>query len=310
MLASFSTAAYSQDYPSKPVRLIVPFAPGGANDIIARIMGAKLTENWKQPVIVDNRGGAGGVIGTYTASNAAPDGYTLLMAAINFATNPALVKNLPYDPQKDFAAVSLLATSPLVLVIDLSLPARSVKELITLAKAKPGQLNYATPGAGANGHMAMELLKQMTEIDMVPVHYKSSGPALIDLIAGRVSPSFASILSVVPHIEAGRLRALAVSTPRRSSALPNLPTVAEAGVAGYEFTGWWGLVVPARTPQPIIRKLNGELVKILGQPEVRVRLLREGAEPAGSTPEIFAAYMQAETAKWSKVIKTANIRVE
>lgn len=186
----------------------------------------------------------------------------------------------------------------------------SVRELITLAKTKPGQLNYSTPGAGANGHMAMELFKLMTSTDMVAVHYKSGGPMLIDLIGGRVSPGFPTILPVIPHIKAGRLRALAVTTPRRSSTLPDLPTISEAGVPGYEFSGWWGVVVPARTPQPIIRKLNGELVKILGQPEVRERLVREGAEPAGSTPEVFTAYMQTETAKWNNVIKEAHIRAE
>ncbi len=290
------------------MRLIVPFAPGGANDIIARIIGAKLTENWKQPVIVDNRSGAGGVIGTDIAAKAVPDGHTLLMAAINFATNPGLVKNLPYDPQKDFAAVSLLATSPLVLVAHPSLPVHSVKELITLAKAKPGELNYATPGAGANGHMAMELFKIMTGTDMVAVHYKSAGPMLIDLIGGRVSPGFPSILPVIPHIKAGRLRALAVTTPKRSSTLPDLPTISEAGVPGYDFSGWWGVVAPARTPNPVIKKLNSDLVSILGQLEVRERLVREGAEPAGTTPEVFSAYLQSETAKWSKVIKQANIR--
>jgi tripartite-type tricarboxylate transporter receptor subunit TctC len=220
------------------------------------------------------------------------------------------VRNLPYDTEKDFAAVSLLATSPSVLVVHPSIPVRSVKEMIAFAKAKPGQLSYSSSGAGTTGHMAMELLKQMAAIDMVAVHYKGGGPALIDLIAGRVSPGFATILSAAPHIEGGRLRALAVSTPKRSSALPDLPTVAEAGVPGYEFTGWWGVVVPARTPHAVISKLNGELVKILAQPDVRERLVREGADPASTTPEAFTAYMRSEVAKWSKVIKTANIKAE
>ena len=300
----------AQTYPEKPIRFIVPFAPGGTNDIVARMVAVKLTEAWGKPVVIDNRGGAGGVIGADLAAKSVPDGYTLLMANVNFATNPGLVRNLPYNTDKDFAAVSLLATSPSVLVVHPSLNVRSVKELIALAKAKPGQLNYSTSGAGSTGHMAMELLKQMAAIDMVAVHYKGGGPALIDLIAGRVSPGFATILSAVPHIEGGRLRALAVSTPKRSAALPDLPTVAESGVPGYEFTGWWGVVVPARTPQPVITKLNAELVKILSQPDVRERLMREGADPASTTPQAFATYMRTEVAKWSKVIKDANIRVE
>ena len=300
----------AQPYPSKSIRFIVPFAPGGTNDIVARMVGVKLTEAWGQPVVIDNRGGAGGVIGADLAAKSVPDGYTLLMANVNFATNPGLVRNLPYDTEKDFAAVSLLATSPSVLVVHPSIPVRSVKEMIAFAKAKPGQLSYSSSGAGTTGHMAMELLKQMAAIDMVAVHYKGGGPALIDLIAGRVSPGFATILSAAPHIEGGRLRALAVSTPKRSSALPDLPTVAEAGVPGYEFTGWWGVVVPARTPHAVISTLNGELVKILAQPDVRERLVREGADPASTTPEAFTAYMRSEVAKWSKVIKTANIKAE
>ena len=300
----------AQPYPSKSIRFIVPFAPGGTNDIVARMVGVKLTEAWGQPVVIDTRGGAGGVIGADLAAKSVPDGYTLLMANVNFATNPGLVRNLPYDTEKDFAAVSLLATSPSVLVVHPSIPVRSVKEMIAFAKAKPGQLSYSSSGAGTTGHMAMELLKQMAAIDMVAVHYKGGGPALIDLIAGRVSPGFATILSAAPHIEGGRLRALAVSTPKRSSALPDLPTVAEAGVPGYEFTGWWGVVVPARTPHAVISKLNGELVKILAQPDVRERLVREGADPASTTPEAFTAYMRSEVAKWSKVIKTANIKAE
>ena len=308
MVAASGVAA--QAYPVRPIRFIVPFAPGGTNDIVARMIGVKLTESWGQPVVIDNRGGAGGVIGADLAAKSVPDGYTLLMANVNFATNPGLVRNLPYDTEKDFAAVSLLATSPSVLVVHPSLPVRSVRELIALAKTKPGHLNYSTSGAGSTGHMAMELLKQMAGIEMVAVHYKGGGPALIDLIAGRVSPGFATILSAAPHIESGRLRALAVTTPKRSAALPDLPTVAEAGVPGYEFTGWWGVVVPARTPQPVVTKLHRELVRLLAQPEVRERLVREGADPASTTPEAFAVYMRTEVAKWSKIIKDANIRAE
>jgi tripartite-type tricarboxylate transporter receptor subunit TctC len=296
-------------YPSKPIRFIVPFAPGGTNDIVARIVGAQLGESWGQPVVVDNRGGAGGVIGTDLGAKAPPDGYTLLMANVNFATNPVLVKKLPYDTLKDFQPVSLLATSPSVLVVHPSFPASSVKELIAVARSKPGQLNYSSSGAGTTGHIAMELFKQMAKVDMVPVHYKGGGPALIDLLAGRVSPGFATILSVVPHLKAGRLRALAVSTPKRSPALPDIPTVAESGLAGYEFTGWWGMVVPANTPRQVVSKLNAELGRLLDQPEVRGNLVKQGAEPEHTTPGQFSAFIKSEIAKLGKVVKDANITI-
>lgn len=299
----------AQPYPSKPIRFIVPFAPGGTNDIVARIVGAQLGEAWGQPVVVDNRGGAGGVIGTDLGAKAPPDGYTLLMANVNFATNPVLVKKLPYDTLKDFQPVSLLATSPSVLVVHPSFPASSVKELIAVARSKPGQLNYSSSGAGTTGHIAMELFKQMAKVDMVPVHYKGGGPALIDLLAGRVSPGFATILSVVPHLKAGRLRALAVSTPKRSPALPDTPTVAESGLAGYEFTGWWGVVVPANTPRQVVSKLNAELGRLLAQPEVRGNLVKQGAEPEHTTPGQFSAFIKSEIAKLGKVVKDANITI-
>lgn len=299
----------SQPYPSKPIRFIVPFAPGGTNDIVARIVGAQLGEAWGQPVVVDNRGGAGGVIGTDLGAKAPPDGYTLLMANVNFATNPALVKKLPYDTLRDFQPVSLLATSPSVLVVHPAFPANSVKELIAVAQSKPGQLNYSSSGAGTTGHIAMELFKQIARVDMVPVHYKGGGPALIDLVAGRVSPGFATILSVIPHLKAGRLRALAVSTPKRSSALPDTPTVAEAGLPGYEFTGWWGMVVPANTPRQVVSKLNAELGRQLAQPEVRGNLVKQGADPEHTSPDQFSAYIKSEIAKWTKVVKDANITI-
>lgn len=301
--------AAAQAYPSKPIRFIVPFAPGGTNDIVARIVGAQLGESWGQPVVVDNRGGAGGVIGTDLGAKAPPDGYTLLMANVNFATNPVLVKKLPYDTLKDFQPVSLLATSPSVLVVHPSFPANSVKELIAVARSKPGQLNYSSSGAGTTGHIAMELFKQMARVDMVPVHYKGGGPALIDLVAGRVSPGFATILSVIPHLKAGRLRALAVSTPKRSPALPDTPTVAEGGLAGYEFTGWWGMVVPANTPRQVVSKLNAGLGRLLTQPEVRGNLVKQGAEPEHTTPGQFSAFIKSEIAKLGKVVKDANITI-
>ncbi|OGA51023.1 MAG: hypothetical protein A3G24_08375 [Betaproteobacteria bacterium RIFCSPLOWO2_12_FULL_62_13] len=300
----------AQNYPNKPIRFIVPFAPGGTNDIIARLIAAKLHEALRQPVVVDNRGGAGGVIGTELAAKSSPDGYTLLMANLNLATNPALVKKLPYDTLKDLSAVSLLATSPTVLATSTSLSIKSVGELIAYAQANPGKLTYGSSGIGTTTHIPMELLISMTGIKMVPVHYKGGGPMLIDLIAGRVSPAFTTILSVMPHLKARRLRALAVSTPKRSSALPDIPTVAEAGVPGYEFTGWWGIVVPARTPRSIVANLSAQLGKILTLNDVRERLIGQGADPEHAGPEQFSSYIRAEMTKWSKVIKDANIRAE
>lgn len=298
----------TQPYPTKAVRFIVPFAPGGTNDIVARIVGAKLSEVWNQTVVVDNRGGAGGVIGTELGAKAAPDGYTLLMANVNLATNPSLVKKLPYDTLKDLSPVSLLATSPTVLVVAPSFPAKTVGELITYARNNPGKLSYSTSGAGTTTHIAMELLISMTQIKMTPVHYKGGGPAMIDLMAGRVSPGFTTILSVIPHLKANRLRALAVSTKKRSPALPDVPTVAESGLPGYEFTGWWGMVVPAKTPQAVISKLNTALKGILTDPSARSSLIQQGAAPEYTTPAEFSAYIAAEISKWAMVIKQAGIQ--
>ncbi len=298
----------AQPYPSKAIRFIVPFAPGGTNDIVARIVGAKLGEAWNQPVVIDNRGGAGGVIGTDLAAKSAADGYTLLMANVNLATNPSLVRKLPYDTLKDLSPVSLIATSPTVLAVSTAFPANNVAQLIAYAKSNPGKLNYSTSGKGSTTHIAMELLISMTGTKMVPVHYKGGGPAMIDLIAGRVSPGFTTILSVIPHLKAGRLRALAVSTKTRSPALPDVPTVAESGLPGYEFTGWWGIVVPAHTPHSVISKLNTELGKILADPSVRENLIKQGATPEHTSPGQFGAYIVSEISKWSSVIKQAGIQ--
>lgn len=297
-------------YPYKSIRLIVPFAPGGTNDIIARLIAAKLHEALGRPVVVDNRGGASGVIGTELAAKASPDGYTLLMVNLNLVTNPVLFKKLPYDTLRDLSTVSLLATSPTVLATSRSLPIKSVRELIAYAQAKPLQLTYGTSGMGTTTHIPMELLISMTGIKIVPVHYRGGGPMLIDLIAGRLSPSFTTILSVMPYLQAQRLRALAVSTSKRSSALPDIPTLAESGVPGYEFAGWWGVVAPAGTPPSIIATLNAQLGKILVQDDVRKSLTDQGADPEHSSPEQFLFYIRAEITKWSKVMKDANIRAE
>ena len=246
---SVAGSAAAQSYPDRPIRFIVPFAPGGTNDIVARMIGVKLTEAWGQPVVIDNRGGAGGVIGADLVAKSASDGYTLLMANVNFATNPGLVPKLPYDTAKDFAAVSLLATSPSVLVVHPSLPVRSVKELITLAKSKPGQLVYSTSGAGSTGHMAMELLKQLAGIDMVAVHYKGGGPATVATLSGETQLYFVNAIpEALPHIQAKRLKALGITDTRRNSSAPQIPTMAEAGLPGYEFVTWQILAAPKATP--------------------------------------------------------------
>lgn len=308
MLGVGATAA--QTYPDRPIRFIVPFAPGGTNDIIARLSGARLAENLRQSVVVDNRAGANAVIGTEIAARALPDGYTLLVVNINFAINPAMMGKLPYDALRDFAPITLLATSPTVLVAHPTLPAASVQELIAYAKANPGMLNYSTSGSGSSTHVPMELLISMSGVKMVPIHYKGGGPALLDLISGRVSLGFTTILSVLPHLKTGRLRALAVSSARRSSALPAVPTIAEAGAAGYEFVGWWGVVAPAQTAPAVIHRLNAQFAKIQRESTMADHLSREGAEPQTATPEEFARFLRAETAKWGKVAKDNNLRAE
>ncbi len=302
--------ACAQSYPDRPIRFIVPFAPGGTNDIVARLSGAKLAEKLNQSVVVDNRGGANAVIGTEMAARALPDGYTLLMVNINFAINPAMMGKLPYDALHDFAPVSLLATSPTVLVAHPSLPVASVADLVNYVKANPGKLNYSTSGSGSSTHIPMELLIALSGMQMTPIHYKGGGPAMLDLLSGRVPLGFTTILSVQQHLKSGRLRALAVSSVRRSASLPNVPTVAESGVAGYEFVGWWGVVAPARTPASVINRLNAEFVKIQREPFMTDLLGQEGAEPKTDTPDGFAKFLRAETAKWGKVARDNHLRFE
>ena len=302
--------AYAQNYPERPIRFIVPFAPGGTNDIVARLSGAKLAEKLGQQVVIDNRGGANGAIGTEMAARSLPDGYTLLMANLNFAINPALMSKLPYEPLADFAPISLLATSPTVLVVHPSLAVTNVQELIAHVKANPGKLNYSSSGVGTSTHVPMELLISMTGMKMEPVHYKGGGPALVDLLAGRVPVGFTTILSVQQHLKANRLRAIAVSSTRRSASLPNAPTIAESGVPGYEFVGWWGVVAPAKTPAAIINRLNAEFVKIQREPFMAEHLSQEGAEPRTNSPQEFGQFLRNETAKWTKVARDNNLKAE
>ena len=278
-----SGGAIAQDFPARSVRLIVPQSAGGGADILARTVGQKLSEAWGQPVVIDNRPGAAGIIGTEAVAKAAPDGYTLLMGAIStHAINPSLYKTLSYDPVKDFAPVTMVATAPLLVVVHPSLPVNSTQELIALAKAKPGQLFFASAGSGNSAHLAGELFKTMANVDLVHVPYKGATPAETDLIGGQVSVMFSSILSALPHAKAGKMKALAVTSARRSSIAPDLPTVAESGVPGYDVNPWYGLFAPAGTPRAIVERINRDVARILAQPDVRQRFATLGAEPAGN----------------------------
>ena len=306
------TATLAQPaYPAKAIRLVVPFPPGGTTDILARVAGQKITEATGQQVIVDNRPGAGGNIGTEIVAKAPPDGYTLLTDPGSTLTiNPSLFTKLPFDPLKDFAPVTIIAAVPNLLVVHPSLPVRNVKELISLAKAKPGQLNYASTGAGQSTHLSMELFKLMAGIAVTHIPYKGSSPALTDLLAGHVSLMFDNMPSCLPHVKANKLRALGVSTLKRSPALPALPTIAESGLAGFEVSVWFGVLAPAGTARDVVNRLNAIIVQALASPDVRERLAGQGAEPVGNTPDQFTAQMQRDLVIWAKVVKDANIKLD
>jgi tripartite-type tricarboxylate transporter receptor subunit TctC len=311
VLAGVCAAASAQEYPVKAIRFIAPNLPGGPTDILARLIGQKLAESFGQPVVVENRAGASGNIGTELAARSPADGYTLVTGNnATFGANISMYRKLPFDPIKDFAPVVLVATQPNILVVHPSLPVRSVKELIAFAKARPGQLNYANSGLGAAAHLAAELFKSMTGTDIVSIPYKSAGPALVDLIAGQNHLMFASSLSVQPHIQSQKVRALAVTTAKRIRVMPGLPTIAEAGVPGFEATTWHGVLTTGGTPPAIVNKLNAEINRILQLPDVRERLGVLGAEIIGGTPKEFADHIQREIPKWAKVIKDASIRLE
>ena len=306
-----ASAAPAQTYPIRPIRWVVTYPPGGPTDVVARAIGAKLTEAWGQQIVIDNRAGAGGVIGTDIAAKAVPDGYTLLFGtSAGLTINPALNSKLPYDAVKDFAPVSLLVLNPQILVVHPAVPGNSVKELVALAKARPGQLNYASVGLGSPNHMGMELLKALTGIDIVHVPYKGTCPAITDLLGGQVQVMFNSMPSVIPLVASGKLKGLAVGSVQRSPAVPDIPTVAEAGVPGFENVTWYGMFAPAKTPHDIIVKLNKQVVQILASPEMAQRLASQGAEPRSSTPEELTKFMRVESERWKKVIKTAGIKVE
>ena len=297
-----------QDYPNKPIRFIVPFPPGGATDIIARIVGQKLTEASGQQVILDNRGGGSSILGTELAARAAPDGYTMLLGSFAFAITPALHEKLTYNTLRDFSAVSLIGNGQAVLVVHPAVPAQTVKELIALAKARPGQLNYSSTGGGSASNLGALLFQSMTGVHITTITYKGGSPALVALLAGEVNMTFTSIVPTLPYIRAGKLRALGVSSFKRTNALPDVPTIAEAGVKGYELISWYGVLVPRLTPQPIIAKLNGDIVRALRSADVRENLIAQGVEPAASSPAELSKYIAAEVAKWSKVIKETGAR--
>ncbi|MCX7196977.1 MAG: tripartite tricarboxylate transporter substrate binding protein [Proteobacteria bacterium] len=306
--ATSASVAAQPAWPSKPVRMIVAFVPGGGTDIVARLLAPRFGEALGQTMVIDNRGGAGGNIGTEVAARAAPDGYTLLMGnvapnAINVSLAP-----VPFDPVRDFAPISQVAITPNVLVVHPSLPVKTVKELLALARSKPGALAFPSAGNGTSSHLAGELLKNLARIDMLHVPYKGGGAALADLMGGQVQLMFATTPAAMPLVKAGRLRAVAVTTRVRSQALPELPTMIEAGVPGYEAATWYGLLAPAATPRGVIDRMHAETVKIIGTPDMREKLIAQGFEPVGSSPAEFAAYIQAQIETWAKVIRAAGLR--
>lgn len=306
----FVSASHAQPYPAKPVRLIVPYAPGGGADTMARLVTPKLSEYLGQQVIVDNRAGAGSNIGNELAARSPADGYTLLMGAAALAINVTLYRKLTYDAVKDFLPVSLLASSPNLVVVHPSLPAKSIKELIALAKSAPGKLDYASGGSGTTPHLAAELFNVMAQVKLTHVPYKSAGPALIAVVSGETPLSFLPALTVLPQVNAGKLRALAITSAKRSAALPDLPTVAESGLAGFEASQWYGVLVPAGTASGVISTLNEALVKIIRLPELQTRLSKEGSIPIASSASEFANYLKSEIAKWAKVVRYSGARVD
>jgi tripartite-type tricarboxylate transporter receptor subunit TctC len=306
-----SSAVHAQAYPSKPIRLIVPFPPGGGNDVIARVVAQKLGERFGQQVVVDNRPGANGIVGLQALMQSAPDGYTLAVGAAGpLAVNPSLYDKLPYDPVRDFTAITNMVNFPLLLVTHPSVPAKTTRELVALAKAEPSRLYYSSPGSGNSGHLAGELFNTMAGVKIVHVPYKGQGPALADLLAGQVQMLYSSIPSVLPHVRSGRLNAIAVGSASRVPSLPEIVTIAESGVPGYEAYSWVGMIAPANTPREIVTRLNREIVEILKQKDVADKLNQQGALPVGDSPEQFAAYIKAEIEKWGAVVRSSNIKAD
>ncbi len=309
LIAPFNGLVSAQSYPSKPVRLIIPFPPGGSNDVVGRAIGQQLGERLGYSVVIDNRGGAGGIIGTNEAAKAAPDGHTLLLISVAFPTSIAFAR-LPQDIMKSFDPVAMLGSGPALLVVPANSPANSVADLLNALKAKPGELNAAAAGIGSFQHMATELFRLQSKTSFVIVQYKGGGPALTDTIGGQVQFNLGSLVQMVPHVRSGKLKALGVSSAKRVAAMPEVPTIAEAGVPGYEVSNWWGLLAPAGTPAPVLDRLYKEIIAILDSPETRKRFELEGAEVIRMTPPEFANFVSQETVKWTKVVKEAGVKPE
>ena len=309
MVLALSTAVAAQDYPTKPVRLVIPFPPGGSNDIVGRLVATQLGEKLGKQVIVENRGGAGGVVATEMVSKAEADGYTLLMISLAHAVNPWLYK-LSYDPIKSFAPVAMLGSGPNIVTVHPDLPVKSIKDLVALAKQKPGELQYASAGVGSFQHLGGELFKLMSGADLMHVPFKGGGPAMIDVMGGHTKVLFSSLVQTTPHIRSGKLRALATGGSKRSPVFPDLPTVAEAGVPDYEGVNWWGVLAPAGTPKAIVDKLSRDIAAALASPEVQKQFESEGAEVVQMDPDEFGKFLAAEMTKWERVVKEANIKAE
>jgi tripartite-type tricarboxylate transporter receptor subunit TctC len=308
---TLATTASAQGYPSKPIRFVVPYAPGGNTDILARLLGQKLSEAWGQQVIIDNRPGAASTVGAELVARAPADGYTLIMGSFgNIIVANSLYKNLKYDPFRDFASIALVSLPPGILVENPAVPAQNVRELIAYAKSNPGRLNYGSPGSGAWNHLFFELFNASAGISIVHVPYKGIAPAVVDLLGGQVQLAISAFPTALPHIRSGKLRALAVTSAKRSGLMTDVPTVAESGLAGYEAAGWFGVLAPAGTPPAVVAKLNAEINRILELPEVKASLASDGAEPAGGTPAQMTESARAASAKWSKLIRELNLRTE
>jgi tripartite-type tricarboxylate transporter receptor subunit TctC len=300
----------AQPYPGKPVRVVVPSSPGGGTDIVARIVAPELAKRLGQQFVIDNRPGAGTMIGIEIVAKSPPDGYALLMTPSTLAINSALYKKVPYDPVRDFSPITELISSPSIIVVHPSVPVKTIKELIAFARARPGEMNYASAGAGTYPHMTMELFQSMAKIKMVHIPYKGTGPAMIDMLAGHTAVMAGTILSVMPHVRDGRLRALGITSEKRSPVVPEIPTVSEAGLPGFESVQWSGFLAPAKTPREIVTRLHAEATRILQQPETRERFAGDGADAVGNTPDEFGRFVQSELVKWAKVARNAGIKPE
>jgi tripartite-type tricarboxylate transporter receptor subunit TctC len=304
-------AVFAQAFPAKPVRVIVPFAAGGTTDIVTRILAQRLTESWGQQLLVDNRPGAGGNIGSELVAKSPADGYTILMATVaTHGINASLYRKIPYDPISDFMPITLVASTPSVLMLNPAVPANSVKDLIALAKAKPGQLNFGSPGNGSSHHLAGELFDSMAGVKMTHVPYKGTAAALIDVMAGQIQLTFDTLPSAMPYVKGNKLKAIAVTSAKRTRSLSDLPTVSEAGVPGYEVTSWYGALAPAGTPPDVVKKLNADFVRTIRIPEVSEKMIEAGADPVANTPEQFAGFIRSELKKWAKVVQDSGARVD